>query len=221
MFSDRQAKLRGGISSENMRKLRTNAWDKDTSNAKEVKLATIHNTKYCIPLDHPILNDHGVFYPMALSYSLCFEIKFAPVVNVVVYSDQTKPPHYKIANLELEYQCVSSEYLANQAAGEYQVGRGFLYENIILHMTFEISKGSDSVKNEYINIPRSSIAVILCLFTEDFVAGTRDSEKFVNPNITSVNFDIDGLPNQLYSNGMVPTDLGNLWRGDLILKMLK
>ena len=50
---ERRDRLRQGISSENMRKLRTNAGDKNTSNTKEVNLAAIHNTKYAIPLDHP------------------------------------------------------------------------------------------------------------------------------------------------------------------------
>ena len=59
---ERKNMLRHGISSENMRKLRTNAGDKDTSDAKEVAMAALHNTKYCIPLDHPILTDHGVFF---------------------------------------------------------------------------------------------------------------------------------------------------------------
>ena len=36
--------------------------------------------------------------------------------------------------------------------------------------------------------------------------GTRDSETFVNPKITLVNFNIDGVLNKLYSNRMVPTD---------------
>ena len=94
LFTDREDKLSQGISSENMRKLRTNAGDKFTSDAKEVALSAIHNTKYCIPIDHPILNDHGVFYPRALSHPLCFEITFAPVANVVVFSDQTKPPNH-------------------------------------------------------------------------------------------------------------------------------
>ena len=80
-------------------------------------------------------------------------------------------------------------YLANQAVGEYQVGRGFLYENI--------SKGDDSVINEHINIPRRSTTGILCFFTEYFVP-ERDSEKFVNPKITSVNFNFHGMPNKLY-----------------------
>ena len=131
LFTDREDKLRQGILSENMRRLRTNAEDKVTSNAKEVALAAIHNTKYYIPIDHPILNDHGVFYPRALSQPLSFEITFASVADVVAFSDQTKPLNYKITNLELEYQCIQSEY---------QVGRGFLYEKIILHKTFNISK---------------------------------------------------------------------------------
>ena len=176
LFTDREDKLSQGISSENMRKIRTNAGDKDTSKAKEVTLAAIHNTKNCIPFDHSILNDHGVLHPRALSHALCFELTFAPVENVIVFSDQTKPPNYKITNLELEYQCLQSEYLAKQAAGEYQVGRRFLYENVILHKTFNISKATDSVINEHVNIPRRSMTGILCLFTENFVAGTRDSE---------------------------------------------
>ena len=206
MFTDREDKLRQGISSENMRRLRTNAGDKVTSNAKEVALSAIHNTKYYIPIDHPILNDHGVFYPRALSQPLSFEITFASVSDVVVFSDQTKPPNYKITNLELEYQCIQSKYLAKQAAEEYQVGRGFLYEKIILHKTFNISKDTDSVINEHVNVPRRSMTGILCLFTEESEAGTRDSEKFVNPMISSVNFNIDGMPNKLYLNGMVSAD---------------
>ena len=47
---------------------------------------------------------------------------------------------------------------------------------------------------------------ILSLFTEAFKAGKRDWEKFVNPKITSVNFNIDGIPYKLFSNGMLPSD---------------
>ena len=47
---------------------------------------------------------------------------------------------------------------------------------------------------------------ILLLFTENPTAGDRDSEKFVNPDIKSVQINIDGVPNTLYSKGMLPTD---------------
>lgn len=45
---DIEDQLKQGISSLNMRKLRTNAGDKSTSDGKEVTLAAIHNTKYQI-----------------------------------------------------------------------------------------------------------------------------------------------------------------------------
>lgn len=199
--------LSQGVTGENMRKLQVNAGDKSTSNASEVALTAVHNNKYSIPLDHPILKDHGVLYLKALTDTSRFELTLAPVGDVVEYSSNTPEANYKITNLELEYGSIHSEYLAGEAAASYQVGRGFFYENIILHKEFIISKPNDSVINESINIPRRSMTGILCLFTEDYNAGARDPEKFVNPNITSVDITLDGMPNQLYSKEMVSTGL--------------
>ena len=106
---EKDDRLKQGISSVNVRKLRTNAGDKVTTDAGEVALAAVHNTKYRIPWDHPILNDHGVFYPKALPNHLLFELTFAPVKDIVIYSDETKPPNYTITHLELEYQAISSD----------------------------------------------------------------------------------------------------------------
>ena len=198
--------LRHGISSKNMRKLRTNAGDKDTANEKEVAMAALHNTKNCIPLDHPILTDHGVFYSKSLPHPLKFEISLAPVRDVVVFSDTTKEPTYTITNLELEYRCISSKFLADQAQAAYKNNHAFFYENILHHKTFTFSKPNASVINEQINVPRRSMTGILLLFTEKPTAGDRDSEKFVNPDIKSVQINIDGVPNMLYSKGMLPTD---------------
>ena len=203
---ERRTMLRQGISSENIRNLKTNAGDKNTSDAKEVALTALHNTKYAIPLDHPILKDHGVFYPKSLPHPLTFEITLAPVSDVVVYSNVETAPNYTITNIELEYSCISSKYLAEGAMTSYQAGKGFLYENIILHKTFTISKPNDDAINEHINQPRKSMTGILCLFTDGYTAGDRNSENFVNPKIKSININIDGMPNHLYSKGMMPTD---------------
>ena len=117
--------LRCGVSAENTRKLRTAAGVKVTLNTKEVAMAALHGTKYCIPLDHLILLNHGAFYPKGLSHPLKFEITLGGVADIVVYSDTNKPPNYKITNLELEYRSISSEYLANQALEAYKVGHAF------------------------------------------------------------------------------------------------
>ena len=158
------------------------------------------------PLDHPILTDHGVFYPKSLPHPLKFEISLAPVRDVVVFSDPAKEPTYTITNLELEYRCISSKFLADQAQAAYKNNHAFFYENILHHKTFTFSKPNDSVINEQINVPRRSMTGILLLFTENLTAGDRDSEKFVNPDIKSVQINIDGVPNMLYSKGMLPTD---------------
>ena len=208
-LEDREDRLRQGISSENMRKLRTNAGDKVTSDLKEVTLAAIHNTKYVIPLDHPIMSDHGALYPKALPHPLMFEITLPKIDNIVNHDMKEKektPPTYKLTNLELEYRCITSDDLSREAASTYQVGKGFFYENVILHKTIPISKPNDSIINEHVNLPRRSMTGILCLFENDYKDGERDSEKFVNPDIKSVNINIDGMPNQLYSKGMIPTD---------------
>ena len=89
LFLSKEARddmLRYGVSNVNTRKLRTAAGDKDDStDAKEVAMATLYGTKYCIPLDHPILSNHGVFYPKGLSHPLKFEITLGGVSDIRHY----------------------------------------------------------------------------------------------------------------------------------------
>ena len=204
---DRLKKLKQGISTPNMRKLRTSAGDATTSNAGEVALGKIYSNRYHIPINHPILDDHGVFYSRGINETLMFEITLASISDIVNFSDTTKQPTYTLKNLELEYSSISSDYLAQEALSAYASGKGFYYENILLHKTFEISKPNDSVINEHVNVPRRSMTGILCLFNDTITAGTRNSENFVNPDIQSVSININGMPNKLYSKEMITTDL--------------
>ena len=79
-----------GIQSEATSKIRSNAGDKDTSDAKKTKLRATYQKKYRIRLDHQILSDHGVFYPRALLNDLLFEVTLADAKQVVKGSDTTK-----------------------------------------------------------------------------------------------------------------------------------
>ena len=204
--NDRNKRLKQGISTLNMRKLRTSAGDATTSNAGEVALGKIYSNRYFIPISHPILDDHGVFHSRGIRETLVFEITLAPVSDIVNFSDTTKTPMYTLKNLELEYSYISSDYLAGEASSAYTSGKGFYYENVLLHKTFEISKPDDSVINEHVNVPRRSMTGILCLFNDAPVSGTRNSENFVNPAIQSVGININGMPNKLYSKEMIATD---------------
>ena len=204
--NERIKRLRQGISDENIRKLRTGAGDAPTSNAGQVSLGKIYGKIYHIPINHPILDDHGVFHPRSLRETLSFEIALAPSFDIIVSSDASKGQSYKLNNLELEYTSISSEYLAKEAEGAYNTGKGFFYENVLLHKTFEISKPDDSVINEHINVPRRSMSGILCLFNDTITAGARDSESFVNPAMLTVAINVNGMPNKLYSKSMQTTD---------------
>ena len=72
---ERANMLSEGIQSVDLCKIRSGAGDKKTSSVDaENKLNDVYGTKYRINLDHPILTDHGVFYPQALPNDLVFEL---------------------------------------------------------------------------------------------------------------------------------------------------
>ena len=205
---DREDRLRQGISSVNMRKLRTEAGDRVESDAKEVALSKVHGKRYEIPLDHPVISDNGSLYPSALTHDLTFEITL-PDVNDIVNHDKAEekktPPNYKLENIELEYHCIKSDQLALEAMATYETGKGFYYENVHHLENFPISKPNDSIINKKVDTSRRSMTGILLLFEESYDT-KRDSEKFVNPDIRSVSININGMPNQLYSKGMIHSD---------------
>ena len=50
---------------------------------------------------------------------------------------------------------------------------------------------------------------ILLLFEEKYVAGSRDSEKYIFPDLKKISVTINGSPNMLYNNGIETRDI---WR---------
>ena len=82
-----------------------------------------------------------------------------------------------------------------------------MYEHVTHHNTISITKGTDSIINENINVPRRSMKGLLLLFYEPYVEGARDSEKTFNPDITLVEVTVNGTPNKVYSQGMKTRDM--------------
>ncbi|KAK3718103.1 hypothetical protein QZH41_017205 [Actinostola sp. cb2023] len=120
---ERENMLREGISSTNMRKLRTDADDKVSTDAKEVALAAVYGDRYRMPINHPILDDHGSFYAKALSQNLTFEITLPQSKEVTITSNTTNAYTYGLSNIELEYECIASDYLAREALSAYQIAQ--------------------------------------------------------------------------------------------------
>ena len=82
-------------------------------------------------MDHEILKDHGVFLPRALSDELLFEL------NVVIGSDETQLA-YELTNIQLEYEVIHSQELADT-----QMGRDSCTNTSHLK-TISVDRGSES-----------------------------------------------------------------------------
>ena len=175
---------------------------------RENKLQSIYQNKYRINLDHPILTDHGVFYPQALYNDLLFELTLALAVQVVRGSDASKLV-YKLENIQMEYETIRSKTLADEAISTYSNGKEFAYDLVMREKVVPISRGGDTRLNLKVNPQRRSLKGILLLFINPFVAGARDSESYFNPDITKVKVTVNGTPDRVYNEGISGTDMWN------------
>ena len=86
---------------------------------------------------------------------------------------------------------------------QYKGRLAILYDRVLRHRKVAKDK-SDTLWNININVPACSIKGILMLF-ENVAAQqpfASNTEAFYNPQITKVEVTIEGIPNQLYSQGM-------------------
>ena len=203
---ERENMLREGIQDTDLNKLRSDAGDKDTSNAGRNTLNAVYGTKYRINLDHPILTDHGVFYPKALYQNLVFELTLADAHEVVKGSDGTKLG-YKLENIQLEYEVIRSQTLATEVVSTYASGKEFAYDLVMLEKMVPITRGLNTHFNLMVNPQRRSLKGILLLFINQYNTGARDTEHYFNPDITKVKVTVDGVPSRVYNDGLSGSDM--------------
>ena len=204
---ERENMLLEGIQSTDLNKIRSGAGDKKTSGVDEENaLNAVYGTKYRINLDHPILTDHGVFYPQALFNDLVFEITLASANEVVKGSDGTKLG-YKLENIQLEYEVIRSKTLADEAMSTYASGKEFAYDLVMRERVVPITRGSDTNLNLQVNPQRRSLKGILLLFINQYTLGARDTEHYFNPDITKVKVTVNGVPNRVYNEGISGSDM--------------
>ena len=204
---ERDNVLSEGIQSVDLYRIRSGAGDKKTSGVgEENKLQSVYTNQYRVTLDHPILTDHGVFYPQALYNDLIFELTLAPAHKVVRGSDASKLV-YKLEAIQLEYETIRSKSLADEATSTYANGKEFAYDFVMLDQVVPISRGGDTRLNLRVNPQRRSLKGILLLFINPYVAGVRDTEHYFNPDITKVKVTVNGVPNRVYNEGISGTDM--------------
>ena len=126
---------------------------------------------------------------------------------MVVGYDTTKVGSYQLSDIRLEYQVLRPDDPVDLPTPPRNV-----YNHVVHHATIPFDRATKTLLLDTIQIQRKSFVGVLGLFVAPFLAGGRDSEAFVDPGITKVEFDLDGQLNVLYPDGMLPSDL---WRAAL------
>ena len=206
---ERENMIMEGIQSVDLCKICSGAGDKKTSGVdSEERLESIYKNKYRLKLDHQILTDHGVVYPQALYNDLVFELTLAPANQVVKGSEPSKLV-YKLENIQMEYEVIRLKTLADETLSTYATGKEFAYDLVMQDKVVPIDQGTETRINLRVNPQRQSLKGILLLFITPYTAGTRDSEKYINPYITKVKVTVNGVPNRVHNEGINGTDM---WR---------
>ena len=78
-----------------------------------------------------------------------------------------------------------------EAMSVYTSGNEFAYDNVIYDKSVTINKGTGK-----------KINIKVLLFIEPYTAGTRDSERFVFPNLKKVSITINSSPDMTYNGGI-------------------
>ena len=184
-----------GIGKANMLKHRIGAGNA-SSDKEDEAIAKAYGTRFCIPLDFELLETHMPFYQAGLGDRLEYELTFNDYNKVIKSSDADAK--YVITNICLEFDQVTDTELARQIRTQYDGRMTIFYDRILRHRKIT-KKKLDTLWNINLNVPAKSMKGILMLFEDPDRTSTED---YFNPNITKVEMTIEGVPNQLYSQGM-------------------
>ena len=184
-----------GIGKTNMLKHRVGVGNA-TPDKEDQAIAKAYGNRFCIPLDFELLETHMPFYQAGLGDRLEYELTFNDYNKVIRSTDPTSS--YIIKKNCLEFDIVSDTELARQIRQQVDGKMVILYDRILRHRKIPKNK-SDTLWNINLNVPARSMKGILMLF-EDL--DRTSTEYYYNPEITKVEITIEGVPNQLYSQGM-------------------
>ena len=196
--NERQNLFYQGIGNRNATKLRMGAGDGDPTVKQDKALADAFGNRFFIPLDFELLESHMPFYQAALGDRLEYELTFNDYNEVIMSSDPDSS--YRIDNVSLEFDKVTEPELARQIRLQYSGRLVVLYDRVLRHRKITKDK-SEALWNINLNVPARSMKGILMLFKDPTQSG--QTETFYNPQITKVEVTVEGVPNQLYSQGML------------------
>ena len=185
-----------GIGKANMLKHRIGAGDA-AADTEDEAIAKAYGNRFCIPLDFELLETHMPFYQAGLGDRLEYELTFNDYDKVIKSSDADSS--YEVKNICLEFDKVTDTELSRQIRQQFNGRIAILYDRVLRHRKITKNK-SDTLWNINLNIPARSMKGILMLFEDPNMTSTED---YYHPQISKVEVTIVGVPNQLYSKGML------------------
>lgn len=185
----------------NVTKNRLSAGDK-ANTVKDVAVAKAYGNRFYIPLDFELLESHMPFFQSAFGDRLEYELTFNDYGRVVRATGDAAAK-FSVEGIALEFEMVTNRELADNIRNQYAGKMAILYDRVLRHRRIAADK-SDTLWNINLNVPARSMKGVLMLFEEPTDAFARQSEAFYNPKITKVEVTVEGIPNQLYAQGMRP-----------------
>ena len=167
------------------------------ANVKSTAIKSAYGDRFYVPLDFELLESHMPFYQSALGDRLEYELTFNDY-NRVIHAEDDSDASYSIGGISLEFDMVTQPELARMVRNQYTGQIAILYDRVLRHRKIKKEK-SDTPWNINLNVPARSMKGILMLFEDSPSAFARTTESFYNPKIEKVT--IEGIPNQLYSQG--------------------
>ena len=180
----------------------TGAKNGDLSDVADKAIADTFGDRFFTPLDFQLLEGHMPFYQSAMGDRLEYELAFNDYSRVIQDTGDVDAS-YHIGGISFEYDMVILPKLARTIDNQYKSCLAILYDRVLRHREMTMEK-SNTLLNINLNVPARSMKGILMLFgnvaAQHFFA--RNTEAIYMPQITKVEVTIEGIPNQLYSQGM-------------------
>jgi hypothetical protein len=190
-----------GIQDEPLRKMRSDLKATlSNPSAANVAFRKIFGRRYIIPLKFELLDNHIPLPTDCIVQDVTFELTINKKENVLKYA-KADTANFTMKNICLQYETIRDDALRQEIERGLDIGTIFLYDHIHHYKREEITKKDTFLNVDIRGVDRRSLKGVLLLFQEEFTAGQRDSEKFVDPNITNVKFTIDDIPNKVYNTG--------------------
>ena len=169
-------------------------------------LSKVYGKRFKIPLDFEMLTTAMPFNQYGLSERFSYILTFNNKEKFI--KSQTSNGTYSVSDIQLEFEKVNSISLSNEVRTAYDMDFSVMFDRILRHRSIQV-KSSDTKWNWSFASPVKSLRGILLIGKKksDISDWTCKSGHFWNFNVKKISVTIEGIPNQLFSNGILPTDI--------------